>query len=152
MTEGEHLPTHEQLGKAGLAAAAAAGTSIVFAALPLLPPRFMGMAILIPIFAIPIGLLHVWMFALPLYSRLRRRWALRWWNAALGGFFVGAVPITLLGMPGLFNAILMDAGPVVYGGPPLLLSVLLYLLEAGLPGLVGGLTFWLVLRRSGSCR
>ena len=152
MSLAENPRTQGAIGGAGLAAAAAAAGSVALAVVMLAPREFAGMAGLFLIFGLPIALFHVFVLGLPLYLRLRRRWPLRWWNAMLGGFFVGTVPITLLSLPGLLRDTYSYAGPVIYSGPPLVLRVLLYASEAGLPGMVGGLTFWLVLRRSGSCR
>ena len=152
MSHGEYLPAQGAIGRAGLAAAAAAAGSVALAVVMLAPLEQAGMAVLFLTFGLPIALFHVFVLGLPLYLRLRRRWPLRWWSAGLGGFFVGAAPIASLSLPGLLRDAYSDAGPVIYDGPPLVLRVLLYAFEAGLPGLVGGLTFWLVLRRSGSCR
>ena len=152
MSHGEGRPTQGAVGRAGLAAAAAAAGSVALAVAMLVPRELAGMAVLFLIFGLPIALLHVFVLGLPLYLRLRRRWPLRWWNAVLGGFFVGAAPIISLSLPGLLRDTYSAAGPVIYNGPPLVLRVLLFASEAGLPGMVGGLTFWLVVRRSGSCR
>lgn len=152
MSDDEHLPTPRDICKAGLAAAAAAAASVAIVVAMVAGSELAGIVVLVLLFGVPIALVFVLVFALPLYRHLRRRWPLRWWSAALGGFFVGAVPITLLGLPALLREMLSDTGPIISSGPPLILRMLLFGLEAGLPGLVGGLTFWFMLRRAGSCR
>lgn len=84
---------------AGLAAtlvAAAVGLSLmVRGGLYLAPPAFVTVLLLA---AFPIALVHALTIAAPLYFALLRRCPLRWWNAALAGFFTGALPASLLAL------------------------------------------------------
>ena len=81
---------------------------------------------LVLVFGIPIALLHLGLLALPVYMLLRRWWRLQWWNAAAAGFVIGALPMSLLFWS-------LDGSSM-----------------AGLCGLVGGLTFWAVLKAGGN--
>jgi hypothetical protein len=154
MSNGEKLPTVGEAGRAAFAASGAAVASVVLSGVLQLPRETAaGWVVLAILFGLPIALFHAFVFGLPIYMRLRRRWRLRWWSAMLGGFLVGGLPLILLSLPALLSApVLPDGLPVTLYVPPLWWRLLLAIVEAGLPGLVGGLTFWLVLRRSGSCR
>ena len=153
MSQGNELPTASEAGRAAFAAAAAAAAGVALSGVLQLPRETAaGWVVLSLLFGLPIALFHAFVFGLPIYMSLRRRWRLRWWNATLGGFLVSALPLTLLSLPALLAAPVPDDLPVTLYGPPLWWRLTLANVEAGLPGLVGGLTFWLVLRRSGSCR
>ena len=149
-----NLPTASEAGKAAFAASAAAAASVALSGVLQLPRETAsGWVVLALLFGLPIALFHAFVFGLPIYMALRRRWPLRWWNATLGGFLVSSLPLTMLSLPSLLTATgVPDGLPVTLYGPPLWWRLVLAIVEAGLPGLVGGLTFWLVLRRSGSCR
>jgi hypothetical protein len=90
-----------------------------------------GLFPLILMFGLPIAAAHALILGLPVYLLLRRRWTLRWWSAALGGFAVAVVPAGLL-----------SSAP----GSGMSLTVLRELAELGLLGLAGGVAFWIVLR------
>lgn len=45
------------------------------------------------VFAVPIAVLHCVFLAAPLYTVMVDRWPLRWWNAGLAGFVIGAIPL-----------------------------------------------------------
>ena len=77
---------------------------------------------LVMLFGVPVALLHIGFIAVPIYIALRPRYRLRWWNAALAGFLIGALPMSLLSQA--FDGMAIT----------------------GLCGLVGGLAFWAVLR------
>ena len=75
------------------------------------------------LFGIPIALVAILILALPVYLVMRSRWHVRWWNAALTGFFAGAMAGAVLGGSDL-------AGAATFG----------------LAGLAGGLAFWAIVR------
>ena len=81
-----------------------------------------GLALVILLFGFVVALLHVLLLALPAYLALRRWWRLRWWNSALAGFVIGTLP--LAAMNGAWDGLAVT----------------------GICGVVGGLTFWAVLR------
>ncbi|MDG2534272.1 hypothetical protein P6144_11475 [Sphingomonas sp. HITSZ_GF] len=79
----------------------------------------------------PIALFHVFLIGIPAYWLIGRHSRLRWWSAALAGLLVGGVPIPVLMLfGGVSNGEL--------GEDALFLAAC---------GMVGGLTFWAVLRR-----
>jgi hypothetical protein len=80
-----------------------------------------GLLIFVMGFGFVIAALHL-LLAMPTYSLLRRRWPLTWWNAALGGFVVGALPT---------GALSLGWGALAWSGAS---------------GAMGGLVFWAVLR------
>ena len=71
---------------------------------------------------------HMVFIALPVYLMLVDRWPLRWWNAGLAGFLIGAIPISLLSL----------------GGGPDAKALLSAILWFGGAGLVDGLAFGVV--------
>ena len=73
------------------------------------------------VLGMPVALAHL-LLALPVYSLLRRRWRLDWWNSMFGGMLVGALPV----------AVLLPEWEVIMVGAAC--------------GAAGGLTFWAVLR------
>lgn len=85
-------------------------------------------------FGAPIALLHLGL-ALPLCHLLEKRWRLRWWNAALGGALVGAIPIPL---------IMLMSSDAPFGTVPR--DVASSFLGLGFAGFAGGLAFWAVAR------
>jgi hypothetical protein len=86
---------------------------------------------LILVFALPVAAAHALLLGLPLYLLLRLRWPLRWWSAALGGFAVAVIPVSLLSLP---------------AGGGISLAAMGELATLGWCGLAGGLAFWVVLR------
>ena len=84
----------------------------------------LGFSIFVFLFGVPVALVAIVVLALPAYLLMRRRWHVRWWNAALTGFIVGMVPGVLLGAETSWEA-----------------------LQLGLAGLVGGLAFWAMVRQ-----
>jgi hypothetical protein len=77
---------------------------------------------LVMLFGFPFALLHVLLLALPAYQVLRRWWRLRWWSSATAGFVIGILPLAI--MSGAWDGVAVT----------------------GICGVVGGLTFWAVLR------
>lgn len=146
MSEGAGQPTGVEVVKAMFVAGVAAVGSVALVGVVQVPRESAAsLVILILLFGLPLAMLHVLIFALPLYLALRERWRLLWWNAALAGFLISAVPITLLSLPALI-APPTPEDLVIYDGPPLWLRFLLRTIEAGVPGVVGGLAFWTRLR------
>lgn len=84
-----------------------------------------GFAIFVYLFGIPMAALIILVLALPAYLLMRRHWEITWWNAALSGFVIAAVPAVLLGLTDLS---------------------LLTVIQFGLLGAVGGLVFWAIVR------
>lgn len=90
---------------------------------------------------------HVALLGLPLYGLLSRRWRLRWWSAAIGGFLVGGLPyLVLLNSPGEYSQIggtvLSEHGRYTAAGWRQLFEVCAWL---GLIGALAGLAFWAAL-------
>ena len=113
-------PSSSRLVAGGFAAAAAAPFPFVL----LLnggSEAGIGLVLVIMFFGTPVAALHV-LLAMPIYLVLRRRWRLTWWNAAIGGFAVGALPTSLLTM--------------TWDG----------FAWSGSSGALGGVVFWTVLR------
>ena len=77
---------------------------------------------LVMLFGFPFALIHVVLLALPAYQVLRRWWRLRWWSSASAGFVIGTLPLAI--MSGAWDGVAVT----------------------GICGVVGGLTFWAVLR------
>ncbi|NYT43152.1 hypothetical protein HZY97_20425 [Sphingomonas sp. R-74633] len=75
--------------------------------------------------ATPVALAHCVFIAAPLYAVLIERWPLRWWNAGLVGFGIGAIPIP-------FWVATTGANPF---------DLLMTTLWFGVSGLAGGLAF-----------
>lgn len=139
MDESDDLPLGTTVVEGATAAAAVAIFSLigldVFGWWPAV-----GVSLTLPylFWGTPVVFGHAFGIALPLYMTLRRRTRMRWWHAGLAGFLIGFVPTTLF---------LSVMAPSDGGG-----NLPLKLLPLGLIGFAAGLTFWLVLRRSGSCR
>jgi hypothetical protein len=133
---GKRHPELHRVANAALVAAFAAIGSLTAAGLVLLAasPRSVGGIGEILVFAfflgVPLAALHALGLGLPLYLLLRRRWALTPARAALGGFAVATVPWLLLAL-GSGAPALEAAGALGF---------------AGLPGAIGGLVFWSLLR------
>ena len=120
-----------------LAAWAACGVAGTMIALTLLTTSPAGISVqtasLGAIFGMILGLLHV-VAGTALFSLFIFRWRARWWNLALGGGLVGAVP-----MPLLFGSSALASGVTDW---------LPFLAAAGVLGLAGvmaGLAFRLML-------
>ncbi len=107
-----------------LAALASAAAAALVVAVISWPTVSVPMAVSTLMVGFPIAVAHAILLAMPAYALLSRRWRLRAWNAALGGFVVGAVPIGLL-------SVSADVAAVTGGF-----------------GAAGGLAFWLLLRRT----
>ena len=119
----EDFPSGARFVAACLAAAAAAPTpiSVLTAAyMAELGPAVLFLAFFTSLVGFVIAALHL-VLALPAYLLCRRRWRLEWWSSAIGGALIGGIPSMLL------------AG--LEGGA-----------FSALCGVVGGLTFWAVLR------
>jgi len=120
---------------AGAAAALVAGLTGVAI---LLFPGFASTPGLILFFGLfigaPIAAAHGAIVGGPLYYFAGRRWPLRWWNAALGGFVTGMIPVTTLW--------LMQGADGLFAGHPFQVEpVAAALLLFGGSGAVGGLVF-----------
>jgi hypothetical protein len=98
-----------------------------------------------------IAALHAFLIGVPLYLLLRRYRPLRWRNAALAGFLVGAIPlVALIGLRGPFadfyragSSILVQDGRYTATG---WWSLLAQAAGTGFAGLIGGLSFRAMLR------
>jgi hypothetical protein len=153
----EPRPTGRETARAAIVAALAAVAAAALPGLQLPLETAAGWVLLGVLFGTPIALLHAFAVGLPLYLTFRRRWRLRWWSAAVGGFLTGAVPILLLKVftgPGFDfymagTTVLVEQGRYTSAGWWGLLASSVW---TGLAGLLGGISFWLILRRSGSCR
>lgn len=158
MSGNEPLPTGRETARAAIVAALAAVAAAALPGLLQLPLETAARWVLLGVlFGMPIALLHAFAVGLPLYLTVRRRWRLRWWSAAVGGFLTGAVPLLLLRSfagPGFDfymagTTVLVEQGRYTWAGWWGLLAGSVW---TGLAGLLGGISFWLMLRRSGSCR
>ncbi len=119
----------------GRALTASAMASAAFASLLALNPFFF-------LYAFPVALAHAFGLGLPVYSILRRRWRASLGACLLGSFLIGAVPMSLLLLLATYPAGLDDqrAGDHY-------MEMVASAVGLGVLGLVGGITFWLVLRR-----
>lgn len=131
----------------GPALTAAAAASAAFASLLAMNPFFF-------LYAFPVAIVHAFAVALPIYSMLRRRWRASLGACLLGSFLVGAVPMSLPQLLATYPAGLdtWSGGiPTIVGGRPTAyhyVEVAVSAVVFGILGLVGGITFWLVLRRT----
>lgn len=78
-----------------------------------------------------VALLHAVLFGLPAFLVCKSKGWTQWWHSLICGFFCG-VPFVLLMTP--------------WGAAPIS-DFLLFVIQAGLLGMSGGLTAWLVWRR-----
>ena len=96
-------PRHvEYAAIAATSAASISGSVVVSAALTGGASPYMidpGAFVSVLMVSMVIAFLHIWLLGLPLYLFVARRWKLRWWNTALAGCTVGALPIAVLIAP-----------------------------------------------------
>ncbi len=103
-----------------------------------------------------VAIAHAVLLGLPLFLLVRRmRPRVGIAVCALGGFVVVAMPFGVLALLSMFSVqtASSDGQPTVVNGVPTLAGWVQYIRTvglAGLLGLVGGLTFWAAMRRSGS--
>ena len=130
----------------GPALTASAAASAAFASLLALNPFFF-------LYAFPVALLHAFVLGLPIYSILRRRWRPTLAACLVGSFLIAAIPISSLLLLATYpeNLNAWSGGtPTIVNGQPTAYHYVEAAVSAvglGLLGLVGGITFWLVLRR-----
>lgn len=135
---------------AGLAAAAAAAVQILVdgVAAGADASDILGLAAFFLIAGFVVASFHALVLGVPGYLLLRK-WPLRWWNAALAGFLIGAVPSGLVWLdPGFETyrqgrAVLIENGAYTAAGWR---NYLVWFAIYGAYGVAGGLAFWLVLR------
>lgn len=102
--------------------------------------------------ALIVAALHAILLGLPLYLKLAPRMPATLWRAMAAGFVVGALPVLLLSLLIVPNsASIGDVttarnGMHTAGG---LLMIAGFAAAAGLPGSLGGLVFWVILKMTG---
>lgn len=115
-----------------------------------------GAAMMMAPTALPIALMITsiltMMFGLPAYLSLRSRLPQTWWSAVLVGYAIGVVPIGLLSILALPDFASSGGVVTVENGVRTAagwVQVVVFSLVVGLPGAVGGLAFWGVLKVTG---
>jgi hypothetical protein len=97
------------------AAAAIAGAGYFWVTAPY--PSTLAIVPLVLIVGYVLAFIHTLALAIPLFILLDRHWRLSWWNAALCGALIGAVPLTVLGFSdGFGGTTAFCAGCGVAGG------------------------------------
>lgn len=145
----ELYPTRARLGAASVAAIVASVTAMWISLVA--GDAASGLRLAVPTYAFGsmIAMMHLLFLALPAYLVLRELWPLSWSSAALGGFFVAAIPsgLFMLSLPfnfeSLGDTILIEDGRRTAAG---WLHLFIGQAKFGLVGVAGGLAFWAVLR------
>ena len=118
---------------------------------------FAGSSTLLP-FALVVTLAHAVLFGLPLFLLLRAKGWINLLTCIGGGFLIGAIPLGVVGWPlspSTGSNIWVAGVPTVVDGIPTAAGWMrygIYLMLLGVDGALGGLVFWLALRRLGAAQ